>query len=223
MEVNYLKSKPVDDQQLYQKLKNYLFFFYFWGNSTVLTISEPHKKPSISKQFIKQISTILWIFITLFILVFGIFLYQDIHEIKKDSKSFMFISYLVLKYIVPLTIYLQCLIHKTVLNSVLEHFRFLDNLFRYKFQIKISIENCLRETRREFFRIFLIYVAGLFAYRVNKSFITREAVLLSFCVDALQIPMLILTMHFIFYVNIIKFMMSQLNGLMIQQREFANI
>lgn len=217
----YRNVKFAEEHQINKKLKSFLNFFYFWGNSPILIFSDPQKKPP---QFVKQVPAIFFILFTGYLLILGIKLHYEAYINKQIPNLLVSIIYILLESTVGITIYLQCLFHKNALNSALEHVQFLVDFFRNKFQFEIPLEKGLREIHRDLWKISSIFIIGILANGLVKVTVsTRKDGGLSFFIDALQIPMIIVTMHFILYVNLMKFMMSQLNKLIIQHHTYRGV
>lgn len=203
---------------LYGSLKSYHVLFYFSGISPLTPFAKLKKNPSLYKRFHRRIPSVFGILVTLCLFIVGVLFYRECNQ--RNDIPYLLVStvYMLVKSFAAITIYSQCFCEGTALKLTIEHIQFLIDYFRCKFQFKISLDEYFRETRCDFIKIILLYLAGFFAYAVTRvNAIKRKDEYLSLSIDALQIPIIIATIHFIFYVNLVKFMMTQLNALVMRQ------
>lgn len=215
MKANQHKSKLIEDSQVYHKTKIYLLFFYFWGHSTVLFCNDSQQN-SLFYKFIKKVPVTLWILIAVLLFIKGTILFHEDFEREGLSSTYESLLYLCFELIVAITIFSQCFIHEEELQSALEHCEFLTNYFRQKLHVEIPLNKFLRKFRWNFFKFGSLVIMQEIAFRLYTP-LAPEDNYLNTIIDVLQIPMIILTMHSIFYLNLLVFMMSQLNSLIAQQ------
>lgn len=219
MNCNNLPS--VDSGHFHVKLKNYLMFFYLMGESPLLKFAKITKKTSRSERFIKNfwfLPAIFWFLVKLSVFIFGTILYCERNKQRHIPYLLSSLLYMIMETLVALTLHTNVFFHESTLKLALDSVQFLLDFCRSKFQFKISMDEYFRETCRTFIEVSSICLGAVFIYGAVRIFaIQRKDGYLSFFKDALYMSTPIGIMHFVFYINLIKYMMKQLNAILMQQ------
>lgn len=202
--------------RIYFKMSGYFKFFFFSGQGPLIATSV-HKTSFLKRLFI-QLPAIISIILMALLLVFEcLFLFKSYNTNDINSGEMLIILVVFLEAIVSIITYSQSITQQTELNAAVRHIQFLINYMHSKFQHEISFDPHLRETQRCILKIILLFIGGIVFYAIVRVYVIQRPGDSIFFIDILQIPPILATMHCIFYINLLTYMMAQLNLLMKQK------
>lgn len=198
-----------------QKFRKYSILFYILGQGIWI-----HSKPTGKSANFKQIwhlfpAIVCILIIILYLTCACIFCWLNLQFLNIKQMTFLSVT-ITLPFIVSMIIYWQCITQMSALNDVSLHICFLTTYFRNKFQYEISFKEFSREVRQDFVKTLLLFLGGLFYFVIAKICDIHEPFGIV-VVFLMLIPSVIGMLHSTFYINLFKYIMSQLNILVKQE------
>lgn len=193
------------DCRFYHQIKKFLIFFFFMGQSPVSTFSNIN-------QCYAKIPSILSIVVVSCLSIFCIYTHYNTVTELGDENEITSYAGLFIEQITNMIIVSQCFIHKNALNITINHFRFLSNFFRSRFNHETSPKNDVYWTIWSISTILLFYTCEVIFICTIKFFNVLWDISV---VDIISLMMgatlIIATTHSLLYINWIAFYVVELN------------
>lgn len=192
-----------------RRLRRYFQAYYFLGQSPFLNPSVSTKKISFIRDILLHLPAVLWSMLSALILVYGAIVATK-QNLDKDIYVLISVSIMAVQSSVIIIASIQSFMKKSVLLLAIDQIQFLLNYFRSKLHLEISLDGFVRETQIDSLLIFVLYCVNVCIFTIF-SFHKKWVHFASFLIFCLQIPTILITAHVILYINLLKYLMSQLN------------
>lgn len=207
------------------KMKKFLIFFYLMGHSPISRLASDRRRfQRKNHKIIQRIPATGFFMLMTYLFLLGLYIhYKAIQESEEVPNIIMSNLYLTVEYITDGIIFSQCLFHGKSLQSAVNSLHFLKEYFHMKFNHELKFDAYYQRTSRGMLFSGLVYLGGTIIYTVVKIlFISREEGIMSYLIDSLQLPTVVVIMHSILYINLVTFYMEQMSCV-IQKRYVCQI